>query len=159
MDIDRHLTELLDDLQNIVLAGDELMPRWDIDTPNGSTTLLVPLSDDPDFRLTRMNMVATFMAWKHATSFTMVSEIIEPHAMIAVHVGKYGQRGLMRLIGRNPVRIGGDRWLEPNEIPPSLITMLPTKRLDFTPEQIAELESLFGDGGRFDMGSAGKVLH
>ena len=90
----------------IVLAREEVVPRFRVVCPEGDLTVFVPLPDDMGDRQRRMQLVYGFMAWKSATAFVMSSELIEPDCLISAAVNRADVLSACRPIVRRPCRSG-----------------------------------------------------
>ncbi len=92
-----------------------------------------------------------FMLWKQASAFVMSSERQEPSAACSVGVSRPKVEGMMQAISRGPpVEFGPLIKLEPEQIGVELLAVLPRRSAALSAETIAELEQVFGPGGRLE---------
>ena len=60
----------------VIKVQDEIDPQFRIATPDGDYWLAVTLPPDVTARAAMFRRIATFMAWKQATAFTLVSPML-----------------------------------------------------------------------------------
>jgi hypothetical protein len=144
----------------IIEDGGELVPAWRIATPEGSYLVFSRFnSDKPEQREQALMLVARFMAWKMATSFVLVAETwpssIETRAgeraILVIGISRNERLGLLqRIEKRDPPRFGPPEWLQSDQIDEAYFGLLPAKAGEITAGEIAELTSIFGEGGKME---------
>ena len=61
--------------RRIVENGEDVVPAWRIETPDGVFLILTPFdAGKPEIRDHRIFLISRFMAWKMATSFVFTAE-------------------------------------------------------------------------------------
>jgi hypothetical protein len=67
---------------------------------------------------------------------------------LVVGVSRHERRAALHKIRRSvPVSFGAVEWLEPDQVDETYFKLLPAKASEITIEEIAELSSVFGEGG------------
>ena len=97
------LTELAEaDLRRaarlLIKVQDEIDPQFRIATPDGDYWLAVTLPPDVTARAAMFRRIATFMAWKQATAFTLACELIEPDCVYCVGIAAHERHACLALI-------------------------------------------------------------
>lgn len=140
---------------SIVLAQEEVVPRFRIDIPGErGHVLFVPLPEDPKERERRMRLVSGFMAWKGASGFIVSSELSEPDAIISVAVTRGNVIGAARMILRRPLTVGPVQPLVRSQIGDEIPAMLPPKQTLLSGDMLNELARVFGPQGEFKVEGA-----
>jgi hypothetical protein len=136
----------------IVLAREEVVPRFRVICPDGEWTIFVPLPDDIGERQRRMQLVYGFMAWKSAIAFVMSSELKEPDCVIAGAVSRDRVLLAARPILRKPLTVGPIEWLPESSVGEEVVALLPRGAVTLDTETEAALVRAFGTGGEFEAG-------
>ena len=134
----------------IVLAREEVVPRFRVICPDGDWTIFVPLPDDIGERQRRMQLLFGFMAWKSATAFVMSSELHVPDVVISAGVDRDNVWSAARPIVRKPLTVGPIEWLPQSSVGEEVVALLPRGRVILDPESEAALVRAFGGGGEFE---------
>ncbi len=91
------------------------------------------------------------MLWKQASAFVMSSEWQEPRAVCSIGVSRLKVEGMMQVVSRvAPVDLGPLIKLEPEQIGVELLAVPPRRSAALSAEIVAELEKVFGPGGRLE---------
>lgn len=144
---------MLDELRfsvGIVLAREEVVPRFRVMCPEGDWTVFVPLPDDIGERQRRMQIVYGFMAWKSATSFIMSTKLVRPDCVLSAGIGRTDVLVAARPILRKPLTLGPVEWLDPSAVGEEVIALLPRGKVALDRETEAALMQTFGIGGEFE---------
>lgn len=134
----------------IVLAREEVVPRFRVICPHSDWTVFVPLPDDIGERQRRMQLVYGFMAWKSATAFVMSSELVDPDCVIAAAVTRDDIAVAARPILRNPLMVGPVEWLPRSAVGEEVMALLPRGRVMLDKATAKALLRAFGNGGEFE---------
>lgn len=126
--------------ESIVRGGHEVVPRFEIETPDGDFQIMVPLPDDIDARLLRFDLIRQWMAYRMATRFLFVSELVEPDALSCIAVSRDDTFGLVRMIERDPVSIGPIEMIDGELVGDEIPAMLPRGVSSLSAVEIAELD-------------------
>jgi len=137
--------------------GRAWLPTWQIATPEGRYQLVTEFdAKAPEQRERMLGLMSRFMAWKLATAFVMTSEVWlgpeikyggEP-ALLAVGVSRHERIGLLQRIRHlDPLTVTSPEWLRADQLDEIYSSLLPGKISEIGLEEIAELTSIFGDGG------------
>jgi hypothetical protein len=151
------MLEQLAAARRIVEDGQDVVPAWRVNTPEGSYLVLTPFdTDKPERRERALLLITRFMAWKLATSFVVTAQTwmggglmrSAEEALIVVGISHHERRGLIQKIsGTVPVSFQALQWLDADQIDETYFHILPTGAGEITIEEIAELTSIFGEGG------------
>jgi hypothetical protein len=143
--------------RTIVEDGAEVIPAWQINTPEGSYLVFTRFDHDkPEQRERVLLLISRFMTWKMATSFVLTAETrlgaeetrAGDEGLLAIGVSPHHRLGLVqRITGRDPVSFGLPEWLAPDQIDETYFRLLPRGSDEIAIEEIAELGSIFGEGG------------
>jgi hypothetical protein len=145
--------KILEELQfsvGVVLACQEVVPRFRILCHDGDWTVFVPLPDDLGERQRRMQLVYGFMVWMSAHAFVMSSELIEPDIVITAAISHTEVLCACRPIVRTPLSVGPIQWLTKESIGDEVLALLPRGRVRLDPDMQAALVRAFGSGGEFE---------
>jgi hypothetical protein len=137
--------------------GRSWIPTWQIATPDGSYQLATEFdAKAPEQRERVLRLVSRFMTWKLATSYVLTAEVwLGPEfkhggeeAILSVGVSRHERVGLVqRIRHRDPLTFTSPEWLTAEQIDEIYSSLLPGKTSEISLEEIAELKSIFGDGG------------
>lgn len=144
---------LLDELRlsaGIVLAREEVVPRFRVMCPEGDWTVFVPLPNDIGERQRRMQLIYGFMAWKSATTFVMSTELVVPDCVLSAGIGRSEVLIVARSIFRKPLTLGPVEWLDPSAVGEEVVALLPRGKVTLDRETEAALIQTFGIGGEFE---------
>jgi hypothetical protein len=143
--------------RKILEDGEEIVPSWRIATPEGSYLIFTRFDrDQPEQRQRALLLISRFMAWKLATSFVLTAETWlgfekgreGEEAILIVGASRHERLGLVqRIEDRDPLRLGPPEWLQADQIDEAYFSLLTSKTSEITIEEIAELTSIFGEGG------------
>jgi hypothetical protein len=145
--------KLLEDLRlsaSIVLAGEEVTPRFLVICPDGDWTVLVPLPEDIGVRQLRMQLLYGFMAWKSAVAFIMSSQLATPSVIASIGVDRDGVQCAVRPLLRKPRTLGPIEWWPQERIGPEIVALLPRGRVCIDPQTESDLVRTFGAGGELE---------
>jgi len=135
----------------VVLAREEVVPRFRVLTPEGEWSVFVPLPDDLGERMRRLRLVHGFLAWKSATAFVLSTELREPDCVLSAGVARSGVLTAARPIIRKPLGLGAVEWLPESAVGEEVVALLPRGRVLLDVETEAELMRVFGVGGEFEV--------
>lgn len=143
--------------RKILEDGQKVVPAWVITTPEGTFLVLMRLEvETPEAREKALHLISRFMTWKLATSFVLTAETwLGPETkhgsdegILAIGVSRHERIGLVqRIRKRDPLKLTSPEWLNSDQIDEFYSSLLPSKISEITLEEIAELTSIFGDGG------------
>ena len=130
--------------KRVIEAGNEVIPRFWIDTPEGSLTVMIQLPNDTKARANGMQMIADFMAWRQTTRFIHSAETVEPDLVYAIGVERNKVAGLYSLIARKPtLRFSQNEALPVEAVGDEIPAMLPSGTRSIGKKRAAELERIF----------------
>lgn len=138
----------------IIKIQDELDPQVRIATPEGDYHIAMTLPADDYGRRILLRALATFLDWKRAIAFTLCSELTEPEALYCAGISPTHHVGCLTRISRAPrpwtaANFGAVEWLDPAQLDPFLIGLLPTEPRPLTPKDVAACNTWFGKDGKF----------
>lgn len=128
---------------------DPIDPQFRIASPEGDWWIAMTLTDDPNERKRRLQLVRDFMAWKIAPSFILASELAAPDAVYAIGVTHRERAGCLALIERQPLAFGLPQWMEEAQLGHEIPALLPRGTVILSEARIAELKATFGARGTF----------
>jgi hypothetical protein len=96
-------------------------------------------------RTAMFRRIATFMAWKQATAFSLACELTEPDCVYSVGNAAHQRHACLALIQRRPqpwtkANFGNVEWLPDASIDPVISALLPTAPRPLTPKDVAAAE-------------------
>lgn len=138
--------------REIIIGGDDLVPRFRMQQEDGSAMLFVELSDDLLERQRRLDVVRSYMYVKRVRSFVMSTQVVEPDAVVAMGVSRDGSATVWQPISRAPLAFGEMTWLEPENVSVEIPALLPRQFEPATSEQVKAVELLidYNDGLRLE---------
>ncbi len=131
--------DILDELsvsRKVVVAGEEVTPRFLVYTPSGNHLMLMPLPSDLGERLESFRLARLFMVWKAATGFILSTEIKIPRSITATLVTRDEVRGASQWISGNPVKFAEPVWYGSEQVDDEVIDVLPARSVEVTAEEI-----------------------
>jgi len=143
--------------RHIVEDGNEIVPTWRINTPEGNLLVLTPFDDvQPEQRERTLHLMSRFLAWKMATSFVMTAETFlgaeetrgGEEALLVIGVS-HDERlaALQRITRAETVAFSDPMWLAPHHVDDQYFALLPRGRTEITAEEAMELARIFGEDG------------
>ncbi len=139
----------------IIKVQDELDPQFRMATPEGDYHIAVTLPPD-DYERRRVHRVlATFMAWRQVTAFTMCAELVQPDCVFCIGVSKSERHACLSVIKREARpwtagNFGAVQWLPHSKAQhPFADGLLANGPRALTPKDVAACNSWFGKDGRF----------
>jgi hypothetical protein len=145
--------KLLEELRlsaSIVLAGEEVTPRFLVICPDGDWSVLVPLPEDIGVRQLRMQLLYGFMAWKSATAFIMSSQLTTPSVIASIAVDRDAVHCAVRPLLQKPRTLGPIEWWPEERIGAEIVALLPRGEVSIDPQAEADLVRAFGAGGELE---------
>ena len=141
--------------RRIVEDGDEVVPAWRIETPEGAFLVLTRFDEDkPEQRERALLLVSRFMSWKMATSFVLTAETwLGPmgaqEALLAVGASYHQRLAALQRINQTETapRFDTLEWLEADLVEDMFWSLLPAGMKEITVEEITELARIFGEDG------------
>jgi len=146
------IVEELERSQWLILAGEEVTPRWRVLCGDGDQVLVTPWLNEDHMR-SRLALVRNFMLFKQqqttVAGFVLLTETIEPNVIAATYVDRAGCLVIYQQIVRfgETISFGA---MENAEADPEISALLPGERELLPVAQRAEAEQIFGPGGRFE---------
>jgi hypothetical protein len=149
-------TLMLDQLavaRRIVEDGQEVVPAWRIETPEGAFLILTPFdAAKPEIRNQRISLISRFMAWKLATSFVFTAEpwlgTDGEDALNIIGVSLHEKMAVVQSIQHGEeVSFGQPMWLAPHQVEDRYVAMLSRGRTKITAHEAAMLARVFGRNG------------
>jgi len=130
--------------QSVIAGGDEVMPRFWIDTPQGAMTVMIELPPDITARNKGMQLIADFMAWRQATSFIHSAETMTPDLVFALGIARDKFYGLYSHINRKPVvTFARDEKLPLESVGDEIPAMLPRGVRSIDAARVGQLQEVF----------------
>jgi hypothetical protein len=139
--------------RRILEDGQEVVPAWRIETPEGVFLIFTRLdTDKPEQREHATALVGRFMAWKMATSFVLTDETWlgadGEDALFVIGVSRHERLAVLQRIKRgDAVSFSEPMWLARHHVDDRYIAMLPRGQTEITAEKEAVLERVFGKDG------------
>jgi hypothetical protein len=140
--------------RRVVEDGQETVPTWRIETPEGAFSIRTQFdTDNQEQREHTVALISRFMAWKMATSFvftaeTWLGERRADEALLVVGVSHHERLAVLQRIQRGEtVGFSEAMWLAPYQIDKYYLKMLPGRRTEITADEAEELASIFGKNG------------
>jgi hypothetical protein len=149
-------TIMLDQLavaRRIIEDGQEVVPAWRVETPEGAFLILARLdANKPDQREHTMVLISRFMAWKMATSFVLTAETWVgaegEDALLVIGVSHHERLAVVQRIRRGEnVSFSKSMWLAPHHVDDRFAAVLPQGSTAITSEEAAALARIFGKNG------------
>jgi len=151
MPISAMILRELERSRQIIRGGDVLVPRFVVSTPDGEFSILADFPTDAKKHEELLAKLYAFMIWKQASAFVMSCQWQEPNAVCSIGVSRPTVEGVIKVISREPpVEFGPLIKLEPEQIGDELPALLPRRSATLSAETIAELEQIFGPGGKLE---------
>jgi hypothetical protein len=150
------MLEQLSIARRLIEAGENVVPAWRIQTPDGSFLVLTRFDHDkPQQGVRALHLMKRYMTWKMATSYVTTAEIClgpeltrkGPEALSVVGVSRNERRAAIQRIQRKPLSFGEIEWLQPEQVDYTLFGLLPETASSLTHIDIMELEIFFGPDG------------
>lgn len=137
--------------RQIIRGGDVLVPRFVVSTPDGELSVFADFPTDAKKDEEVLAKLYAFMIWKQASAFVMSCEWQEPNAVCSIGVSRPTVEGMIQVISRGPpVEFGPLIKMEPEQIGDELPALMPRRSATLSAETIAELEQIFGPGGKLE---------
>ena len=145
------LQEEMERSERIVLDGHEFVPRFRVIAPDGDYHILVPMPEDEWERISRITLVAAFMAWKLASAFIVSGESKVPDAFYSFAIARGVEPGgLLRPIWREPLELGSTITLGPEQCGEEFLQLLPGPSAKISEITLMEIKRVFGLGGEME---------
>jgi hypothetical protein len=139
--------------RRILEDGQEVVPAWRIETPEGAFLIFTRLdTDKPQQREHAIALVGRFMAWKMATSFVLTDErwlgADGEDALFVIGVSRHERLAVLQRIKRgDEVSFSQPMWLARHHVDDRYFAMLPHGQTEISAEEAAVLERVFGKDG------------
>ena len=139
--------------RRIVENGEEVVPAWRIETPDGVFLILTPFdATKPEIREKRIFLIRRFMAWKMATSFVFTAEPwLGADGEDALHIIGVSLHERLAVVLRikhgEDVSFGQPMWLARHHVEDCYVAMLPRGQTEITAEEADMLARVFGKNG------------
>ena len=139
--------------RRIVENGEEVVPAWRIETPDGVFLILTPFDAiKPEFRDHRIFLISRFMAWKMATSFVFTAEPwLGADGEDALHIIGVSLHERLAVVQRikhgDDVSFSQPMWLARHHVEDRYVAMLPRGQTEMTAVEAAMLARVFGRNG------------
>lgn len=138
----------------VIKVQDEIDWQFRMATPRGDYALVVTMPTDDYERKAMLRRLATFMAWREVSAFTLAVETYEPDAVYCIGISAGERHSCLSRIRRQPkpwskANFGSVEWLPAGSIDPVLLDLLPKAPRAMTPKEISALETWFGVSGKF----------
>src|SRR5688572_21824601 len=139
--------------RRIVENGEEVVPAWRIETPEGVFLILTPFdAARPEQREKALFLISRFMAWKMATSFVFTAEpwlgAEGEHALHIIGVSLHERLAVIQRIKHGEhVGFSQPMWLARHHVEEQYVAMLPRGRTEIIAEEAAMLARVFGKNG------------
>ena len=139
--------------RRIVENGEQVVPAWRIETPDGGFLILMPFdASKPELRDQRFLLIRRFMAWKMATSFVFTAEPwLGADGEDALHIIGVSLHERLAVVQRikhgEDVSFSQPMWLARHHVEDRYIAMLPRGQTEITAEEAVMLARVFGKNG------------
>jgi hypothetical protein len=139
--------------RRIVENGEEVVPAWRIETPEGVFLILTPFdAARPEQREKALFLISRFMAWKMATSFVFTAEPwLGADGEDALHIIGVSLHERLAVVQRikhgEDVSFSQPMWLARHHVEDRYIAMLPRGQTEITAEEAVMLARVFGKNG------------
>lgn len=138
----------------VIKIQDEIDPQFRIATPEGDYWLAVTMPGEGTERTAMLRRIATFLAWKQATAFTLACELADPDCVYCVGIAGCERHACLARIRRHPkpwtpANFDAIELLSDASIDPVIAALLPDRPRPMTPREVAAAEKWFGREGRF----------
>jgi hypothetical protein len=149
-------TLMLDQLavaRRIIEDGQEVVPAWRIETPDGVFLILTPFDAcKPEMRDQRFFLIRRFMAWKMATSFVFTAEPwLGAEGEDALHIIGVSLHERLAVVQRikhgEVINFSQPMWLARHHVEEQYFAMLPRGQTEMIAEEAAMLARVFGKNG------------
>jgi hypothetical protein len=149
-------TIMLDQLaiaRRIIGDGEELVPAWRIETPEGAFLIFTRLdASKPNQREHSLVLISRFMAWKMATSFVLTADpwlgAEGEDALLVIGVSHHERLAVVQRIRRGEkVSFSKPMWLAPHHVDDRFAAVLPQGLTEITAEEVSVLARIFGKNG------------
>ena len=149
-------TLMLDQLavaRRMIEDGQEVVPAWRIETPEGVFLILSPFdANRPETRDHRFFLISRFMVWKMATSFVFTAEpwlgADGEDALHIVGVSRHERLAVVQRIKHDEdLSFSQPTWLARHQVEDRYVATLPRRQTEITPEEAAMLARVFGKNG------------
>jgi hypothetical protein len=153
MSLSTLMLEQLAVARRIVENGEDVVPAWRIETPDGVFLILTPFDAcKPEIRERRLFLVSRFMAWKMATSFVFTAEPwLGADGEDALHIIGVSLHERLAVVQRikhgEDVSFSQPMWLARHHVEDRYVAMLPRGQNEITAEEAAMLARVFGKNG------------
>ena len=149
------MIDQMGDARRALADGNPVVPTWVIATPEGSYRIYTEFdAAKPEQRERALLLVSRFMTWRLAISFVLTAEMrlstgeSGEDAILAVGVSRHERVGLVQRIRRHePLCLTSPEWLTAGQIDEKYSCLLPSRKSEITADEIADLASIFGEGG------------
>ena len=138
--------------RRIIEDGQEPVPAWRIETPDGVFLILARLdANKPDQREHALVLISRFMAWKMATSFVLTEPWLGADgedALLVIGVSHHERLAVVQRVRRHEnVSFSKPMWLAPHHVEERFTAVLPKGVTTITAEETAVLSRVFGENG------------
>ncbi len=143
--------------RHVVEDGQDMVPAWRIETPEGALFIRTQFdTDNPEQRAQTIALISRFMAWKMATGFVLTTETwlgaelarASDEAILTIGVSPHERLAVLQRIKRDDaVSFSQPVWLASYHVDECYLKMLPGKRTEVTAEEVADLSRIFGKDG------------
>jgi hypothetical protein len=128
-----------------IYAGDEVVPRFVIYSPEYIYVMKASLPDDDAERRERFRLIRLFMVWKSAVRFTFATELFTQNCLSIVLVSRDQVMGALQCFTREPLSICDPVFFGSEGVDDEIVNLLPQKVLKLSKEDFATIER-FEDG-------------
>jgi hypothetical protein len=139
--------------RRIIEDGQEVVPAWRIETPDGVFLILTPFNAArAEQRENALFLISRFMAWKMATSFVFTAEPwLGADGEDALHIIGVSLHERLAVVQRikqgEDVSFSQPMWLARHHVEDRYIAMLPRGQTEITAEEAVMLARVFGKNG------------
>jgi len=146
------MIDQMGDARRALDNGKPVVPVWVIKAPEGTYRIYTEFDTaKPEQRERALRLVSRFMTWRLAFSFVLTAVMrlsTGEDAILAVGVSRQERVGLVqRIRRREPLCLTSPEWLTAEQIDEKYSCLLPSRKSEITADEIAELASIFGEGG------------
>jgi len=146
------MIDQMGDARRALEDGKSVVPVWIIKAPEGTYRIYTEFDTaKPEQRERALRLVSRFMTWRLAFSFVLTAVMrlsTGEDAILAVGVSRQERVGLVqRSRRREPLCLTSPEWLTAEQIDEKYSCLLPSRKSEITADEIAELASIFGEGG------------
>jgi hypothetical protein len=127
----------------IVAGGNDVAPRFVLDSPTGRLTLFCQWPQDEDAQRIAFAWIADLFRWRQVTAFLMSSELMEPPAIVTLSVSRSEAAAALQPIKAGVGTVGPVQWHGRDAVDDMILALLPRGAATVDAKRAADLARLF----------------